>query len=98
MAANYSPEPVDIGSHALIFASSFVPFVHLDDQPEDDRYALRLKVSLPSTVEAFARQRYPESERIEICHAGRTVVVHRGWTAIADGCVAGEGDQVVLLD
>jgi hypothetical protein len=96
--ANYSPDPVDVGSHALMFASTFVPFLHLDDHPQDDRFALKLKVSLPSTVEAFARQRFPASERIEICHAGGQVVVHVGWTPIADGCRPADGDRVVRLD
>jgi len=28
-AAPYAPEPVEVGSHALIFASNFVPLLHL---------------------------------------------------------------------
>ena len=96
--ARYEPEPVDVGSHALMFASIFIPFLHLDDHPQDDRFALKLKVSLPSTVEAFAHQRLPASERIEICHNGRQVVVHRGWTPIPDGCRPVEGDRVISLD
>ncbi|XAH26298.1 DUF2145 domain-containing protein [Xylophilus sp. GW821-FHT01B05] len=97
-AAHYAPEPVDVGSHALMLASVFVPLLHLDDHPEDDRYALKLKISLPSTVEAFVRQRLPDSERVEICHNGRQVVVHRGWDSIADGCIPGAGDRVIALD
>ncbi|MGJ7505766.1 MULTISPECIES: DUF2145 domain-containing protein [unclassified Variovorax] len=96
--APYEPEPVDVGSHALIFASSFVPLLHLDDHPEEDRYALKLRVSLPSTVEAFVREQLPGSERIELCHDGKQVVVHRGWTPIADGCRPGDGDRVLQLD
>jgi hypothetical protein len=96
--APYVPEPVDIGSHALIFASNFVPLVHLDDHPEEDRYALKLRISLPSTVEAFVRAQRPGSERVELCHDGRRVVVHRGWTPVADGCSPGDNDRVVSLD
>lgn len=96
--ARYAPEPVDVGSHALMFASMFVPFLHLDDHPEDDRFAMRLQISLPSTVEAFVRDRQPRSERVELCHDGHQVVVHRGWTPIADGCKPGEGDRVIPLD
>lgn len=95
---HYEPEPVDVGSHALMFASAFVPFVHLDDHPEDDRFAMKLQVSLPSSVEAFVRDRVEGSERIELCHDGHQVVVHRGWTPIAEGCRPGEGDRVVPLD
>jgi hypothetical protein len=96
--AHYDPEPVAVGSHALMFAASFVPFVHLDDHPPDDRFARRLKVSLPATVEAFARAQFPASERVEICHRGREVVVHRGWTPIAEGCLPGAGDRSIRLD
>jgi len=96
--AHYSPEPVKVGSHALMFVSSFIPFLHLDDHPEDDRYAMKLKISLPSTVETFVHERLPGSERIELCHDGRQVVVHRGWSSIAEGCRPGEGDTVSTLD
>jgi hypothetical protein len=96
--APYKPEPVDVGSHALIFASNFVPLLHLDDHPQDDVYALKLRVSLPSTVEAFVREQRPGSERIELCHDSRQVVVHRGWEPVVDGCVPGASDRVVLLD
>ena len=97
-AAHYAPEPVDVGSHALMFASIFVPLLHLDDHPEADRLAMKLQVSLPSAVEGFVRERLPASERVELCHDGRQVVVHRGWTPIADGCKPGEGDRIVSLD
>ncbi|MET3381580.1 hypothetical protein ABIC46_004018 [Variovorax paradoxus] len=96
--APYKPEPVDVGSHALVFASSFVPLLHLDDHPQDDIYALKLRVSLPSTVEAFVREQRPASERIELCHDSRQVVVHRGWEPLFDGCQPTGGDRVVLLD
>ncbi len=96
--ANYAPEPVEVGSHALMFASIFVPLLHLDDHPEDDRYAMKLKVSLPSTVETFVRERIPGSERIEVCHDQRQIVVHRGWTPVADGCKPSEGDRVIPFD
>jgi hypothetical protein len=96
--ASYAPEPVDVGSHALMFASIFVPYVHLDDHPQDDRDAMKLQVSLPSTLETFVQDRLPGSERVELCHNGRQVVVHRGWAPIAEGCRAGAGDRVVPLD
>ncbi|WP_092416642.1 DUF2145 domain-containing protein [Collimonas sp. OK307] len=94
---NYAPEPVDVGSHALMFASTFVPLLHLDDHPDDDLFAMKLKISLPSTVETFVRERLPGSERIEVCHDDRQIVVHRGWAPIADGCRPGEGDRVYPL-
>jgi hypothetical protein len=96
--ARYDPEPVDVDSHWLMLASHFVPLLHLDDHPDADRAAMKLRISLPSTVEAFVRQRYPASERVELCHDEKQIVVHRGWSPIADGCVAAEGDRVIPLD
>ncbi|MDC6176695.1 DUF2145 domain-containing protein [Ralstonia solanacearum] len=95
--AHYAHQPVDIGSHALMFASTFVPLVHLDDHPQDDVFAMKLKISLPSTLESFIQERLPGSERVEFCYDSKRVVVHRGWTPIAEGCVPGDGDQVVPL-
>jgi hypothetical protein len=96
--AHYAPGPVDVGSHALMFAAIFVPFLHLDDHPPEDRFAMKLQVSLPSSIEVFVREREPGSERVELCHDGHQVVVHRGWTPIADGCKPSEGDRVMSLD
>jgi hypothetical protein len=96
--AQYAPAPVDVDSRLLMLASYFVPLLHLDDHPDDDRRARKLRVSLPSTVETFVRERFPASARVEICHDERRVVVHRGWEPIADGCKPGDGDRVLLLD
>jgi hypothetical protein len=88
----------DVDSPLLMLASYFVPHVHLDDHPEQDRYEMKLKVSLPSTLEAFVQRLYPASERTEICHNARQIVVHKGWTPAAAGCEAGPGDRVIALD
>jgi hypothetical protein len=96
--AGYDPEPVAIASPLTMLASYFVPLVHLNDHPRADRAARRLQVSLPATLETFVRQRYPAAERVELCHNAREIVIHRGWTPVADGCVAGPDDQVLALD
>lgn len=97
--AGYEPQPVVIGSQWLMLASSFVPFVNLNDHPRDDRKALALRVSLPNTLEAFIRQHYSASERIEICHDGQHAVVRKGWEPMgADGCLSGSRDRVVALN
>ncbi len=94
----YAPEPVDVGSRLLMWASAFVPLLHLDDHPDADRAAMKLQISLPTSIEAFVRQRLPGSERIEICHDDKHIVVHRGWTAIAEGCRPAFDDKVIALD
>ena len=96
--APYAPAPVDVGARWLMLGSLFVPLVHMDDHPPEAIRSMRLDVSLPAGLEAFARQRLPASERVEICHDGKQVVVHRGWEPIADGCVPGPDDRVIALD
>ncbi|HEU4373906.1 MAG TPA: DUF2145 domain-containing protein [Telluria sp.] len=96
--ADYAPAPIAVGSRLLMLAPAFTPFLHLDDHPQADRDAMLLQVSLPSTVEDFVHARLPGSERVELCHDGRQVVVHRGWTPIADGCKPVDGDRVIPLD
>ena len=93
----YAPQPVAVGSRFWMLASYFVPLLHLDDHPDEDRAALLLHISLPSTIEDFVRARFPQSERVELCHDDQQVVIHRGWTPIAEGCKPGEGDRVISL-
>jgi len=93
----YAPQPVAVGSRFWMLASYFVPLLHLDDHPDEDRAALLLHISLPSTIEDFVRARFPQSERVELCHDDQQVVIHRGWTPIAEGCKPGDGDRVISL-
>lgn len=95
---DYAPRPIDVPSHWLMFAAPFVPLVHLDDHPQDDLYALRMRTSLPTAIEAFVRARSPTARRIEMCHAGAKVVIRHGWEPIADDCRPRPGDRVVDLD
>jgi hypothetical protein len=94
----YAPRPVELGSHALMFAAGFIPWLHHDDHPSDDLFALRFRISLPASIEAFVRERLPGAQRIELCHDERQIVIRRGWTPIGDGCRAEAGDQVLALD
>ena len=94
--AHYAPEPVRV-THWQMFAGNFIPLLHVDDHPADDRYALALKISLPASIENFVHQRLPDSQRVEICHDGQNAVVHHGWTAAAPDCVAMPDDRIVRL-
>jgi hypothetical protein len=95
---DYRPRTIDVGSHLLMFAGTFIPWIRYDDHPEDDRYALRFRTSVPSAIEAFVHAREPRAQRIELCHDGARVVIHRGWDDVADGCIPGADDRVVMLD
>lgn len=95
--ADYAPQPVAVQPPWLMLASVFVPLVHLNDHPREDRAALQLQVSLPATLEAFVRQQHPSSQRVELCHDSQHVVVRRGWEPVADGCQPTASDSVVPL-
>ncbi len=94
----YAPTPVEVGSHTVMFAGTFVPWIHYDDHPADDRFALRFRTSLPVTLEAFVRQRAPGARRVELCHDAKQVVIHDGWDAVPEGCKPLPGDRVIALD
>ena len=96
-AQGYAPASIGV-SHALLFAAQFVPLIHVSDHPPDDLYALKLRISMPSSIEAFVRQQAPRAERMELCHDERHIVVHRGWQPIGPGCQAGPGDEVIPLE
>lgn len=94
----YVPYPIELGSRALMFAAGFVPWVHLDDHPPDDLFAMRFRTSLPASIEAFARSQAVGARRIELCHDERQVVIRSGWGSIGEGCRAAEGDRTVVLE
>ena len=94
----YAPRPFEVGSHLLMFAAAFVPWLHQDDHPQEDLFALQFRITMPASIEAFVRERVPGAERIELCHNERQVVIRRGWQPIADGCRPGAGDRVIELD
>ncbi|MDH4059826.1 MAG: DUF2145 domain-containing protein [Aquincola sp.] len=94
----YRPYPIELDSRWLMFAAGFVPWVHTDDHPPDDLFAMRFRTSLPASIEAFARQHVPGARRIELCHDERQVVIRAGWDAFGDGCHASAGDRTMTLE
>lgn len=95
--ADYRPEPLVLDSHLTKFAASFMPLIHLDDHPEDEQVSLKFTVTLPDTIETFVKSRLPAARRIEYCHNLDQAVVREGWSPIATGCQAQDGDRVVAL-
>jgi hypothetical protein len=94
----YVPTSIELGSRWLLAAAGFVPWLRVDDHPEEDLRALRFRVSLPASIEAFVRQRSPGAQRIELCQDGQRIVVRRGWVPIEAGCIASGDDRVIALD
>lgn len=93
----YVPEPITVDSRLLAFAAQFMPLIHLSDHPEDDVLALKLRVSMPATIEDFVRQRVPQAERVQLCHDTKHIVVRRGWQALGPGCRPEPGDEVIAF-
>jgi len=93
----YAPTHIEVGNRALMWAGAFVPWLHDNDHPPDDIAAMVYRVSMPASIEGFVRATVPGASRIEFCHTGRQVVVHRGWEPIADGCVPDAQDTVITL-
>ncbi|MBL0729205.1 DUF2145 domain-containing protein [Piscinibacter sp. HJYY11] len=96
---DYQPSHFDIHHRWLLsIAMAFVPWLHRDDHPPEDLDAATLRISMPVAIEAFVRQQVPGATRMEFCHNERHMVVRRGWEPIAEGCMPGEGDTVILYD
>lgn len=93
----YEPRPIEVG-HGAMIAAPFVPLIHLDDHPQEDLDALRVRTSVPAAIEAFVRERLPGARRIEMCHDAGKAVIRKGWEPLAQGCRAQAGDRVVDLD
>ncbi len=97
-AQAYEPTDIDVGYRWLMWAGSFIPFVHSDDHPQQDIDARHYRVSMPAAIEAFVRQVVPQATRVEFCHTEDHVVIHRGWSDLPEGCVPGGEDEVIRLD
>jgi hypothetical protein len=94
----YAPTLFSVDSLLLWWSGHFVPWLHDDDHPTTDLAARRYRVSMPVSIEAFVQQTVAGAQRIELCHSEHQMVLHRGWTRIAEGCVAAAGDEVIDLD
>ena len=96
-ARAYVPTVMQVSPAPLMWISPLVPYIHSDDHPAEDLAAHRYRVSLPSSLEAFVRQQWPQAERLEFCHRGGRAVVRRGWEPMTDDCRPGPDDAVVML-
>ena len=94
----YIPHPFRIAFPPTMWLAAVIPWVHNVDHPGEALAEGVYHVSMPSSLEAFARQRWPQARRVEFCQAGERVVVRQGWRPIDEGCVPEAGDRVVTLD
>ena len=96
-AQGYLPTVFTVSVHPMTWLPAVLPWLSNDDHPPHEVAHNRYNVSMPASIEAFVQARVPGARRVEICHAGRRVVLHRGWDDVAEGCVPGAGDQVIEL-
>jgi hypothetical protein len=93
----YLPTVFTVSAHPMTWLPNVVPWLSNDDHPPQEIAHGRYNVSMPSSIETFVQAKAAGARRVEICHAGRRVVLHRGWDDIPDGCVAAPGDQTFEL-
>ncbi len=96
-AQGYLPTVFTVSAHPMTWLPDLVSWLANDDHPPHEVAHNRYNVSMPASIETFVQAKVPAAHRVEICHAGRRVVLHRGWDDIAAGCVAGPGDQTYEL-
>ncbi len=93
----YLPTVFTASAHPMTWLADVVPWLANDDHPPHEVAHDRYNVSMPASIETFVQAKVTGATRVEICHAGRRVVLHRGWDDIAEGCVPGPGDSTIEL-
>ena len=96
-AVGYRPTVFELGSRALQWFATAIPWVHDDDHPREDLMQARFRVSMPASIEAFVQARWPTTRRLEFCHTDQHIVIRRGWQPLAEGCQPQPLDEVIAL-
>lgn len=89
-AQGYAPEPMPVGPWTALIP--FVPHLSLDGHDAADRASGRLRISLPQGIEAWVRQRWPTTRRIEYCFNRERLVRREGWEPQPRACEARPGE------
>ena len=95
-AQGYEPHRFE-GSALTYWLARFVPLLHHDDHPAEDQAASVFRVSMPVSLEAFVRRQLLATERVELCHDARHIVVRRGWRPLGPGCEPDASDEVLAF-
>jgi hypothetical protein len=96
-AHGYEPTEFGVPWHPMEWIVAWVSLLHNDDHPSSDLAHDRYSVSMPASMDAFVRAHVPGASRLEICHAGRRIVVHAGWDEMGDECAPAGDDRVLDL-
>ena len=93
----YRGADFQLPARPFLWLTAFSPWLNRDDHPPEQLAQARFEVSMPASIEAFVQRLHPQAERFEVCHTKSRMVLRQGWTPIADGCMAAEGDEVTEL-
>ncbi|MEP6502834.1 MAG: DUF2145 domain-containing protein [Betaproteobacteria bacterium] len=97
-AQGYLPTVFTVSAHPMMWIADVLPWLANDDHPAEEVAHNRYNVSMPTSIETFVQAKADGATRVELCHNGRHVVIHDGWTDIAAGCVEQPGDRVIELE
>ncbi len=97
-AQGYLPTVFTVSAHPMTWIADVLPWLANDDHPPEEVAHNRYNVSMPSAIETFVQAKASGATRVELCHAGRHVVIRQGWDDIAAGCVERPGDRVIELE
>ncbi len=94
---HYQPSSFSLGWGPLAWLAGLLPWINIDDHPEQNIVDAQYQVSMPASIDAFVRGRFPDTQRMELCYTPQHIVVRRGWEPITPGCQPGDGDTVIAL-
>ncbi len=94
---HYQPSTFSLGWGPLAWLAGLLPWLHSDDHPPHNLEGAQFQVSMPASIDAFVRKRWPESTRLELCYTPQHIVVRHGWEPIGPGCQPGFEDTVMPL-
>ncbi len=96
-ANGYEAARFELPLRPLLWLTALSPWLQRDDHPDDPQGGAVFRVSMPASIESFVRSRFEGAQRIEFCHTDSHVLVRRGWSALAEGCVPTDEDRVISL-
>lgn len=96
-AQGYQPSVVQSHWPPINFGAALLPWFHTTDHPLDDLAAGRFVVSMPTALDNWVQARWPQTQRVELCHTEHHVVVRRNGAALDAQCQQQPGDEVTPL-
>lgn len=93
--AGYEPSAVRLPGPHWLLAAALSPYTSLQGHPPADIEQGIFRTSMPASIEAFIRSRWPQARRTQWCLRDTHLVVRQGWAALGPDCLEGPQDQVL---